>query len=179
MKGMVFTELLEMVESRFGLDMVDQILDDAETSCDGAYTAVGIYDYKELLSLVGALSDATGLQAGDLTRTFGEHVFGRFVKLYPSFFQEVDSAFDFLSKVEDYIHPEVLKLYPDAELPHFAHSVDATGMTLNYRSPRPLEDFCEGLIAGCVQHFGEGIEVERVDDGADSETRMGFRLTRK
>jgi len=32
-----------------------------------------------------------------------------------------------------------------------------------YHSKRPLADLAEGLIRGCIAHFGEAIEVERHD----------------
>ena len=44
MKGMVFTELLDMVEDKFGIDMVDSIIEDADLPVSkGVYTAVGTY----------------------------------------------------------------------------------------------------------------------------------------
>lgn len=45
MKGIVFTEFVDMVEAQFSADMVDDILDDAAPASGGAYTAVGTYDH--------------------------------------------------------------------------------------------------------------------------------------
>jgi hypothetical protein len=56
MKGVVFTEFLEMVEGRFGLAMADRIIEAAQLPSSGAYTAVGTYDYTEMVHLVNALS---------------------------------------------------------------------------------------------------------------------------
>lgn len=61
MKGIVFTEFIEMVENRFSADMMDDILDAANTASGGAYTAVGTYDHGEMVALVSALSAHTGL----------------------------------------------------------------------------------------------------------------------
>lgn len=44
MKGVVFTEFIEMVEGRFGLAMVDRIIEAAQLPSSGVYTAVGTYD---------------------------------------------------------------------------------------------------------------------------------------
>ena len=41
MKGIVFTEFLEMVEAQFGLDTVDAIIENSDLPSRGAYTAVG------------------------------------------------------------------------------------------------------------------------------------------
>ena len=79
MKGVVFTELLEMVEARFSADMVDDIIDDAQLPSGGVYTSVGTYPHEEIVALVVALSQRSGLAVRDLLLAFGEHLFGRFV----------------------------------------------------------------------------------------------------
>src|SRR5690349_11576903 len=112
MKGMVFTEFLEMVEIKFSPEMVDRIIESADLRSDGAYTAVGTYDYGELIQLVTGLSQETGIPLPDLVRSFGVHLFRRFHELFPKYFEGIGSAFDFLSQVQDYIHIEVRKLYP-------------------------------------------------------------------
>ena len=33
-------------------------------------------------------------------------------------------------------------------------------MLFDYRSSRPLADLAEGLIAGCVDHYGERVRIE-------------------
>ena len=40
-----------------------------------------------------------------------------------------------------------------------------------YRSQHPFADLAEGLIRGCVEHFGEPIKVRRedLDPGPDGE----------
>lgn len=175
MKGIVFTEFLEMVEGRFSPDVVDRIIEEADLPNGGAYTSVGTYDYQELIRLVVRLGAAVGAPVPDLVRAFGRHLFRRFVALYPDFFAGVTSSFDFLSNVESVVHVEVLKLYPDAELPRFDCQATAEGMTLTYTSRRPFADLAEGLILGCAEHFGEPIAVARQDDPAG---RVQFALTR-
>jgi hypothetical protein len=141
---------------------------------------VATYDHDEILRLVGQLHRATGLPAPDLVRAFGRHLFRRFHVLYPAFFRGTDSAFDFLERVETIIHTEVRKLYPDAELPTFECTRPAPGrLAMLYRSRRPFADLAEGLIRGCIEHFGEAIEVRREDlaPGPDGENRALFELT--
>ena len=45
MKGVIFTEFLEMVESHFSPEMADRIITAARLPSGGAYTAVGTYDH--------------------------------------------------------------------------------------------------------------------------------------
>ncbi len=70
--------------------------------------------------MVVALSAHTGVPLPDLTRAFGRYLFGRFSTLYPAFFEGVGNAFDMLKRIDDHIHVEVRKLYPDPELPRMA-----------------------------------------------------------
>lgn len=180
MKGVVFTEFLEMVEARFSADMVDDIIDDAQLPHGGVYTSVGTYPHSEIVAMVVALSQRSGLAVPDLVRAFGQYLFGRFVIAYPSFFKGATGAFEFLAGIEDIIHAEVLKLYPDAELPRFiVEHHDARKLVLLYQSPRHFEDLAEGLMLGCVAHFGEPIRIEREASSATGSTGQRFTLTRE
>ena len=168
MKGIVFTEFLEMMENRFSADMVDEVLEQAAPPSGGAYTAVGTYDHNELVGMVVVLSQRTGVAVPELVRAFGQHLFGRFFAGYPGFFVGVPDAVTFLSGIEDIIHAEVLKLYPDAQLPRFDCQFTPDGLRMHYRSPRHFEDLAMGLIEGAVNHWGGGYRIDRepTDDGA-------------
>ena len=180
MKGVVFTEFMEMMDSRFGPELTERVLEAAHLPSGGIYTAVGTYDHTELLALVVQLSRETGLPGAQLVREFGHYLFGRFVKSYPRFFENVHSAFDFLEQVDNHVHVEVLKLYPGAELPSFRNERhDDRHMVFDYRSSRPLGDLAEGLIVGCVDHYGERVRIERTPLVAEGGgTAIRFLLTR-
>jgi Haem-NO-binding len=176
MKGIVFTELLDMVGQMKSEDFVDELIETCDLASGGSYTAVGTYPHQEAVTIVMRLSEMTGSPPGDLLRIFGNHLFGRFAVLYPVFFESVDNAIDFLAQIEDVIHVEVRKLYPDAELPSFdAYRPEDGKLDLTYRSDRHMGDLAEGLISGCVAHFGIPHSVER-SDAADGS--ILFRVTR-
>lgn len=176
MKGIVFTELIEMVEADLGLEISDRMIQGANTENDGAYTAVGTYDHAELIQLVISLSEATGAPVPDLVQTFGRHLFARFNALYPQFFEGIESALDFLPMVETYIHVEVRKLYPDAELPSFDCKTFDDALEMTYKSKRPFADLAEGLIRACVDHFQDAIEISRTDLANKDGTSARFLL---
>lgn len=162
MKGIVFTEFIEMAEQRFGPGVVDDVLERSKLPNGGAYTAVGTYDHAELLRMVEQLSSISTIDAGVLVKAFGEHLMTRFFVMYPQFFRGVSSTFEFLPRVEQYIHVEVRKLYPDAELPSFeCRQPSAASMEVIYRSARPFANLAEGLMSGCARHFNEHISFER------------------
>ena len=169
MKGLVFTEFIDMVDDRFSLETSERLIETCDLPSGGVYTSVGTYDAAEMTALVGALSDLTGVPVPELLREFGRHLFGRFVVTFPEFFEGIDSTLDFLPRVEDYVHLEVRKLYPDAELPTFTcERPDAGALVMTYRSHTDVPDLAEGLILACVEHFGDELELvrEELPDGA-------------
>jgi Haem-NO-binding len=109
MKGVVFTEFLEMVEDRFSPEMADRIIEGAKLPSGGVYTTVGTYDHGEMIQLVSCLSEETGIPSAELVRSFGMHLFGRFHTMFPKYFEDVSSSFDFLQRTDHYIHVEVQK----------------------------------------------------------------------
>ena len=180
MKGIVFTEFLQLVEEKFGYDMVDKLLLIAKPENEGAYTAVGTYDHTELIQLVVTLSKEIDAEVSDLVKLFGGYLFKKFSAAYSDLiFSNVDNSFDFLENVDGYIHGEVRKLYPGAELPVFEYNrPDDQTLEVLYKSSRPFADLCEGLMGACISHFGEDIEVEREDLSHDG-TSAKFTLVRQ
>jgi hypothetical protein len=179
MKGIVFTELLDMVEQNFGAAIIDDVLDDCDLESGGAYTSVGTYDHTELLQIVAGLSQHTGLSARDLVQKYGHYLFFRFHEIMPVFFEGVHSVFDFLETVHGTIHVEVKKLYPDANLPHF--DTERKGddvLIMVYKSHCPLADFAEGLMQGCIEFFEEDITIRSKDHNTQDEFCRVFTLTK-
>lgn len=180
MKGIVFREFIDMVESQFSLETADAIIAGSTLSTDGAYTSVGTYPHEEMVDLVTNLSRETSTPIPDLLRHFGRYLFGRFAVVHPDHVLSYHSAFELLRRLDGNIHVEVRKLYNDAELPSFSYeTLGDDRMAFTYSSNRKLADFAHGLIEGCIAHFNEQMRIEREDlpeDAAGAHTR--FTLTR-
>ncbi len=162
MKGVIFTEFMGLVESAFGFDTVDEIIERSDLPSGGAYTAVGTYDHREIVSLVTQLSEVTGKPVQELLAHFGAYLFSRFAALYPEMVNTAENALDFLEGVENYIHVEVRKLYPNADLPRFdCTRPNSNELVMVYHSGKHFEDLAGGLIEGCLAHFGETATVTR------------------
>lgn len=162
MKGVVFVELLSMAEALVGEDAVDAVLDSVDLPSGGAFTAVGNYPCSELMTLVQAFSAHTGASVEDLQIAFGKWIFGKFKISYAEFFEGKETAFQMLESIEDEIHVEVRKLYPEAELPSFStRRVDDSTLEMTYSSERPLVDFCRGMIDACLDHFNEPADISK------------------
>lgn len=175
MKGIIFTQFLTMVEEKFDVDLVDKIIQDSKLPNDGAYTAIGTYDYHEFITLIDQLSINTGISVAELQITYGRYLFSYFITHYGDLIKDTHSTFDMLENVDQYIHVEVHKLYPEAELPRFiCQSKDDNKMILDYESVRPFADFAEGLMLGCADHYQEKIKIQRevIDGGEKKKVRF-------
>ncbi|MEJ1496099.1 MAG: heme NO-binding domain-containing protein [Candidatus Sedimenticola sp. (ex Thyasira tokunagai)] len=180
MKGLVFSEFIEFVEDRFSPNVADEMIEASNLPSQGAYTAVGTYHHNELLALVTTLSRLTDTPIPDLVQTFGKHLFGCLASGYPGFLEGVDNSFDFLQLIENHIHVEVRKLYPDAELPSFEERrPDPDHLILTYRSQRPFSNLARGLIEGCIDHFNEEVIITCKDLESSDGYAMQFDLIRK
>ncbi len=179
MKGIVFAEFIELVEDKFGFEMADEIIEESNLPSGGAYTSVGTYDHKEMLELVSHLSAKTGISVEDLVKTFGEHLLVRFTESYPMFFDDVNTCFDFLDTIENRVHIEVKKLYPEAELPTFDSDIQSENqMLLTYTSKRPFSALAYGLIKGSASYYQENIDITMDDQSTDDLTKVLFTLTK-
>lgn len=179
MKGVVFVELMSMAEDMLGEEVVDRVIDSCDLPSGGAYTSVGDYPCAELMTLISGFSKATSLPADELQRLFGHWMMDCFRRNYPKFFVEKKNAFDMLESVEDEVHVEVRKIYPNAELPRFdTRRPDCDSLEMTYSSSRPLVHFCKGLVEACVEDFGEATSIEMEDHSGPNGSLAIFSLSR-
>ncbi|CAM3566866.1 heme NO-binding domain-containing protein [Zobellia roscoffensis] len=155
MKGIVFTEFLEMVEDKFGLETLDNIIENGNLPSEGIYTSVGTYDFNEMVTLITNLSEETKIPVGDLIYAFGLYLFAGLANSHPEVIKNYNTPLGLLYCIEDHIHVHVKKLYPDAELPSFKvlDKTDTT-ITMVYSSSRGLYRLAHGLIEKAFEHFG-------------------------
>lgn len=180
MKGIVFREFVEMVENSYSPQMMDTLITSVNPESGGAYTSVGTYDHRELVAFVEALSEATGTPQDTLLRHFGHHLGKAFAQKFKSFFDAYPSLFAFLRSVENHIHCEVKKLYPDAELPTFLEDEQqkeaSDQLCLHYRSSRPFALVALGLIEVSATYYGEQVSIDMDSKGHKDGTQACFTV---
>ncbi|WP_166382244.1 MULTISPECIES: heme NO-binding domain-containing protein [unclassified Polaribacter] len=171
MKGIVFTEFLDLVEEKFGLEMVDKIIYQSELASEGIYTSVGTYSFSEMLQLVTNLSDNTGISTDDLLLVYAEHFFGMIERSYPGLLATYNDPIEMLASIENHIHVEVQKIYPEAELPTFiVEQKTENSLTMVYKSSRAMHHFGLGLMNKTFEHFNTeaSIVLEKIkEDGTE------------
>lgn len=179
MQGVIFTELIEMMEDLMGLDFTNKVIEDAHLDNEGAYTAIGTYPHQDMFKLMKSLSKYAGSSQENLLRSYGEYLFYRFSKPYAKELAESPNAFSFLQKLNDIVRMEVLKLDPKASVPLLsAKPIDVNTMEILYHSERKLGDLIEGLLTGCIGYYQEAIGIEREVLEPDG-SRMKFLLRKK
>jgi hypothetical protein len=178
MKGIVFTEFLELVEDKFGIEMVDKIITSSDLKSNGIYTSIGTYSFSEMLQLLQNLSSNTGASIDDLLLVYAEHFFSVIENSYPGLLATYKDPIEMLSSIENHIHIEVRKIYPDAELPVFiVEEKTENTLTMVYKSSRAMHHFGLGLMNKTFEHFKSSAEIvlEKIkEDG----TEVRFFITK-
>ncbi|WP_299338993.1 heme NO-binding domain-containing protein [uncultured Psychroserpens sp.] len=171
MKGIVFTEFLELVEDKFGLEMVDHIISNSDLDSEGVYTSVGTYKFSEMLQLLQHLSAKTEISIDNLLLVYAEHFFSVLEDSYPGLLATYTDPIEMLSSIENHIHVEVRKIYPDAELPTF-EVIEKTenSLVMDYKSNRAMHHFGLGLMNKTFEHFNSTADIvlEKIkEDGTE------------
>lgn len=171
MKGIIFTEFLELVEEKFGYEMVDQIICQSELDSGGAYTAIGTYEFSEMLQLIGNLSKNTSIAVDDLLLVYSEHLFQALIRTHPNLVEYYKEPMAMLASIENHIHVEVQKLYPDAQLPTFELLERSDSkLVMVYKSDKALYVLGKGLMQETFKLFNAKatIDLEKIkEDGTE------------
>ncbi|TKG93756.1 hypothetical protein EYV94_16050 [Puteibacter caeruleilacunae] len=176
MKGIIFTSFIEMVEEVFGIETMDNILNKAHLKSGGSYTSVGTYEAEEMMLMVEILHQESKIPIPMLLKAFGKHLFSVLISQYYSIIKDFPDGLSMLESIENHIHREVKKLYPDAMLPTFeAHRISDKELELIYTSDRKLADVAEGLIEATMVHFHNYSSIKRKNLN-ESGTQVKFKV---
>lgn len=169
MKGIIFNVVEEVVTELFDAETWDQLL--AEAQLDGAYTALGNYEDRELESILAAGCQALGQDRPGLLRIVGRRALEKLCDRVPDSLTSAPDPFTFIERVNSIIHPEVLKLYPGSMPPVFECERRNDRLLVNYRSSRHLGALAEGLLTAVGDRFDLTLEVVPIanDETAFSE----------
>ena len=114
-------------------------------------------------SLLNVLSHETNKDINAILEDFGTHLFSVFVNAFPQFVDASKSLFEFVLGVDSYIHVEVFKLYPTAELPVITYpEYDDQKMVLIYKSKRKISHLAKGLLKGAAVFFKEAVHIQLI-----------------
>lgn len=154
MKGLLFTELLEMVEEDFGYSTANAMVLGANLSSGGVYTASRTYHRAEMSVLFEQLQGHTGLPFEQLSAAFGGHLCRRITQAYPQHKAYVNRIFAMISK--------------RSGTPVFQYVSNGNGrLTVLYNPYAKAACLTDGLLKGylhCLQQLS-GVEETAFFDG--------------
>ncbi len=83
-----------------------------------------------------------------------------------------------ISSIENHIHVEVRKIYPNAELPTFTtHEKSDTSLILLYKSSRTMYSYGLGLMNKTFKHFNSTATI-LVEKLTEEGTEVKFSITK-
>ena len=131
-----------------------------------------------MLQLISNLSNNTDISIDDLLLVYSEHLFKVLVRSHPNLIEHYKDPMDFLASIENHIHVEVQKIYPEAQLPTFEMvEREDNNMVMVYKSDRALYMLGKGLMDETFKLFKvEGtVNVEKLNDAG---TEVKFIIQR-
>lgn len=177
MKGLVFTEFLDMVENKYGLEVLDKLITQSNLPSEGVYTSIGTYEFSEMQSLIGNLSALVDTPVQNLLYEYGLFFFDSLTRYHPDVFKRYDDPIEMLSSVENHIHVEVRKIYPQAELPTFRIINREEGsLEMNYYSERGMYMFAKALMEKTFEFYNYSPQIDFVKVKKDG-TEVKFLIS--
>lgn len=141
--------------------MVDKIISQSELDSGGIYTSVGTYEFSEMLQLISHLSQNTDISVDNLLMVYSEHLFKALIKAHPNLVEHYKDPMNLLASIENHIHVEVQKIYPEAQLPTFElEERTDTKMVMVYKSDKALYMLGKGLMLETFKLFNVSANVE-------------------
>lgn len=174
MKGFIFTNFIEFVETNHGLEMVDEMITNCNLPSQGIYSSFSSYEFDELVSLLTFVSQKTNVNPEILLEKFGVFVFPYLIGKHSYIIENFDNPIDLIGGIENHIHIEVKKLYNDADLPTFRVVEKTTKkLTVIYNSSKGLTYFAIGLMKETLNHFNVNGSIT-IDKSFDATMGVKF-----
>ncbi|WP_321298285.1 heme NO-binding domain-containing protein [Marinifilum fragile] len=160
MKGIFFTELLEMAEREYGSLAVDKIIPFLKVGDHGVFNANMDYPFSQFHELINRLANEVRIAPTDLTKLYGEYLFSRLIIIYRPHFAGNSDIFEFLEKIDYFIHVKLQADFPHQGITGFkTERINHNTFTVSYQSTHDLIDLAIGLFMGCQKFFNEDLTV--------------------
>lgn len=125
-----------------------------------SYSPAGMYPDEEIIALVNAAVEATGMEAAEILRGFGEYLAPELIAIFPRLVDPGWRTLDLISNAERVIHNAVRSQHPDATPPVLrAQTISNSEVHLVYASPRMMCSLLKGIATGVARHYGEEIQL--------------------
>jgi hypothetical protein len=158
MHGLIFTELKKYVETKFDHATWEKLLEKAGQKHQ-LYLASAVYPDKDIVALVTAACELTGLPANAVLEDFGQFVAPDLVEQYKFLINPSWRLLDFLANTEDTIH-KIVRFHKGVTPPRLVTTRIADNqLVITYNSARKMCPLLKGIVKGAAAHFKEHITL--------------------
>ncbi|MEO1996931.1 MAG: heme NO-binding domain-containing protein, partial [Planctomycetaceae bacterium] len=116
MHGTVFFHLHRYAEQTWGQNIWSQLFVKAGLT-ETSYSPAGVHPDEDIVALVNAAAELTGLASAEILARFGEYLAPELVALFPSLVDANWQTLDLIANAEHVIHEAVRAQNPDASPP--------------------------------------------------------------
>lgn len=136
------------------MSRAQEVLESAALPSRGVYAATGDYSHEELFQLAARYMEKAKLGEDDVMYGLAQGVIAYFHEKHPHIFTGYADFSTFLRAINSFIHPEVYRIHPGAELPVFNTLHEASGRSiLLYQSPRRMPGFAKAMIMASAREY--------------------------
>ncbi len=165
MKGVIVNCLAELVETKFGVDKWKEALEKAGLPRESTFLVTQDVNDAAVIRVLDSLCKVLNISLQQAADAFGDYWVNVYApKLYAPYYKDVNSAKEFLLKMDD-VHRISTKNIPNAHPPRFDYEwKDDKTLIMTYMSHRNLIDIMIGLIKGVGKYFKEDLQVKKLSD---------------
>jgi hypothetical protein len=159
MHGIILTELQKFVTQHHGGEAWTEILNRAGLR-NSIYLPSTTYPDSDVVAIVGAASQMTGMPAAQLLEAFGEALVPGLIHTYGRLVKHGWKTLDLIEHTEGTMHTVVRRQNPGAEPPRLrCRRVSAGEVIITYTSERKLCAVAKGIVRGIASHFQQRIII--------------------
>jgi len=155
MHGTMFFHLHRYAEKTWGHDAWRNLFATAGMT-ESVYSSTSVYPDEDMVALVHAAAETTGLASFEILQSFGEYLAPELIAIYPGLVDSRWRTLDLICQAETVIHNVVRAHSPDAMPPVLrAQRINDREVHMVYASPRMMCALLKGIAKGVAHHYGE------------------------
>ena len=165
MKGVILACLSQLVSENFGDQKREEIMNACGLDARKKFIATEDVPEDVAMKMLWTTCEVLGISLEQAAEAFGDYWVNVYApNIYRVYYRNVDSARDFLLKMDD-VHVKTTKSMENAMPPRFEYEwEDDNTLVMTYKSSRNLIDICIGLVKGVGKHFGEDLKVTKLSN---------------
>lgn len=177
MHGVIHRRLKEYVEERMPDGAWDRVVDASGVE-PKLYLPVAHYPDEELTSMIEAIADLSGHDAGTVHRDFGRFLAPEIRSTFSAHVHSEWSMFDLLEHLEE-VYEEIESQNEDNDPPTVSCDRVVSDMAvLTYESDRQLCQMGWGIIEGLANEYGEDVSIEEDQCMLEGDDHCEFTIER-